>query len=80
MRAEADEQALQITLRNLVSSALKYADEEGTVTVRAYEEEESIALEVEDDGIGMFSEKVERLFEPFRRRLEDYPEGGDSGD
>jgi signal transduction histidine kinase len=68
--AKADDQALQIVLRNLVSNAIKYAGKGGTVTVRTYADEEAIALEVEDDGIGIASEKVERLFEPFRQESE----------
>jgi PAS domain S-box-containing protein len=68
--AEADEQALQIAMRNLVSNGIKYAGKEGTVTVRAYEEEKAVALEVEDDGIGIETEEVERLFEPFRQESE----------
>jgi signal transduction histidine kinase len=68
--AEADGQALQIALRNLVSNGIKYAGKEGTVTVRAYEEEKAVALEVEDDGIGIAPQEVERLFEPFRQESE----------
>jgi PAS/PAC sensor signal transduction histidine kinase (EC 2.7.13.3) len=79
-RVRADEGGLKIVLQNLLSNAIKYT-EEGSVTIRTYQEEidqeekseetDMVAvLEVEDTGIGMDPEVAERLFEPFRQASE----------
>ena len=68
-RAWADEGGVQIVLQNLVSNAIKYT-EEGGVEVRTYEEDGEAVLKVEDTGIGMDSELVEDLFDPFRQESE----------
>jgi PAS domain S-box-containing protein len=65
--ARADESGVGIVLRNLLSNAIKYTGESGQVWVRAYPEEDTAVLEVEDTGIGMDSETIEDLFEPFRQ-------------
>jgi signal transduction histidine kinase len=56
-------------LRNLLSNAIKYTEGGGTVWVRACQQQTAI-LEVEDSGIGMDPEQVERLFEPFKQASE----------
>jgi PAS domain S-box-containing protein len=72
VRAQADEGGVQIVLRNLLANAIKYTEEGGTVCVRTYREEDRGVLEVEDTGIGMDPETVERLFEPFRQASEGF--------
>jgi signal transduction histidine kinase len=68
--AKADEGGVQIVLRNLVSNAIKYTGEDGTVWVRTYRASDRAVLEVEDTGPGMEPEMVDRLFEPFRQASE----------
>jgi signal transduction histidine kinase len=70
----SDDRWLAHVLVNLVSNAVKFTPEGGTVTVRAYERQETdaIVLEVQDTGIGIAPEHRERIFEPFRQ--------GDSSD
>ena len=67
--ARADEGGVQMILRNLLSNAIKYTEGGGTVWVRACQQQTAI-LEVEDSGIGMDPEQVERLFEPFKQASE----------
>jgi signal transduction histidine kinase len=71
---QSDDRWLAHTLVNLVSNAVKFTRESGTVTVRAYErvETDAVVLEVQDTGIGIAPEMRERIFEPFRQ--------GDSSD
>jgi signal transduction histidine kinase len=69
--ARADTGGVQIVLQNLVSNAIKYT-EEGHVRVRVRVEEDAVALEVEDTGIGLDSDQVEQLFEPFRQESEGF--------
>lgn len=65
----SDDRWLAHVLVNLVSNAVKFTPEGGTVTVRAYERQETdaVVLEVEDTGIGIAREDRERIFEPFRQ-------------
>ncbi|WP_251941678.1 PAS domain S-box protein [Salinibacter ruber] len=68
--ARVDEGGLRIALQNLISNALKYTEEGGTVRVRAGRRGDDVALEVEDTGVGMDPDHVPELFEPFRQESE----------
>jgi len=68
--AQADAGGLQVVLRNLVSNAIKYTGEDGTVWVRTRQGDGRSVFEVEDTGIGMDPEQVSILFEPFRQASE----------
>jgi PAS domain S-box-containing protein len=68
--ARADEGLLRIVLQNLISNALKYTEEGGTVWIRAQTDDGDALLEVEDTGIGMAPNRVPELFEPFRQASE----------
>ena len=70
VRAAADEGGLQVILRNLISNAIKYTEEGGTVWVRVRASKTVAVLEVEDTGIGMDPDEVSILFEPFRQASE----------
>ncbi len=65
----SDDRWLAHVLVNLVSNAVKFTSEGGTITVRAYErtEHDAVILEVEDTGIGIAREDRHRIFEPFRQ-------------
>jgi signal transduction histidine kinase len=66
---QSDDRWLAHVLVNLVSNAVKFTPEGGTVTVRAYErtEHDAVVLEVSDTGIGISREDRKRIFEPFRQ-------------
>ena len=64
-RIAADGQRLRQVLLNLLSNAVKFAPPGSTVTLRAAVEPEVACLEVQDEGIGMAEDQVERAFEPF---------------
>jgi len=61
---------IQIALRNLVSNAIKYTEAGGTVYVRAWGKNNTTCVEIEDTGIGMDSEQVDELLEPFEQESE----------
>jgi len=62
-----DRGRLAQVLDNLVSNALKFTPEGGTVEVRTRPDGDFVALEVEDTGIGIPAEDQPRLFERFFR-------------
>jgi signal transduction histidine kinase len=63
-----DAQKLRQVLLNYVSNALKFTAANGAITVRARLEDRSFfRLEVEDNGIGIAPEDLERLFMDFHQ-------------
>lgn len=52
---------------NLIENAIKYSNEGKRVWIKAYESFEKIHVSVEDEGIGIAEEHLERLFERFYR-------------
>ena len=63
----ADPRRLKQILVNLLINAVKFTPDHGQVTlqVQADEEEDRIQFSVIDNGIGISSEDLERLFQPF---------------
>jgi signal transduction histidine kinase len=63
-----DAQKLRQVLLNYVSNALKFTPANGVITVRILlEDRSSFRLEVEDSGIGISPENLERLFQDFHQ-------------
>lgn len=60
-----DANYLDLIVNNLLSNAFKYTAEGESVTVRLYEEENRLAVEVADTGAGIPEEKQKRIFERF---------------
>ncbi|MBI2939197.1 MAG: GAF domain-containing protein [Chloroflexi bacterium] len=63
----ADRRRLERVVENLVSNAIRYSPDGGTVTVRAVTEGRKVVIEVEDQGIGIPPEEVPRIFGRFYR-------------
>jgi signal transduction histidine kinase len=62
-----DAARMEQVLNNLVSNAIKYSPNGGTVTVSVRRELEHVVLEVRDQGLGIAPEERDAIFEPFRR-------------
>ncbi len=62
----ADERRLRQILINLLANAVKFTDE-GLVTLRVNYSREIATFEVQDSGIGIAQEDIERVFLPFER-------------
>lgn len=63
-----DERALKQALVNIVSNAVKFSHDGGRVDIRATSAPQNgLALEVEDQGIGMSKEAMERVLRPFEQ-------------
>lgn len=59
---QADENALNTILRNLISNAIKFTDKGGSVMVGAETKDGQVLLRVQDSGIGMPPDKIQELF------------------
>ncbi|MFO5491595.1 MAG: ATP-binding protein, partial [Cuspidothrix sp.] len=73
----ADVHRVEQILWNLLTNAIKFTPEDGTVTLRIWIEDNTAILQIEDTGIGIPEEKLPLLFEkfqqldtPYRRRYE----------
>jgi signal transduction histidine kinase len=62
-----DAEKLKIALSNLLSNAIKYSHPESEVTIRAWLENEKLALSVTDTGIGVSKENKKIIFDRFKR-------------
>jgi hypothetical protein len=62
---EADRGLVKRVLYNLGSNAIKFTHEGGTVTLRTTTEERVVRVQVEDTGIGIPKEELERIFDKF---------------
>ena len=65
--AWADVDALRQVLDNLVDNAIKYTPNGGRITVRWTQSPDTVSFEVEDTGIGIPAEDLQRVFERFYR-------------
>jgi signal transduction histidine kinase len=65
VRVHADYERVRQILLNLVTNAIKFTPEGGSVAVSCGCSEESVTLSVVDTGRGIAQEKLERIFEPF---------------
>ena len=62
-----DEGRIQQVITNLVSNAIKYSNDGGTVCVIIEDTKDSGIIHVEDSGIGIPQEELKRIFERFYR-------------
>ncbi|CAA9892293.1 Phosphate regulon sensor protein PhoR [Candidatus Methylobacter favarea] len=62
-----EEQELRSAFTNLLSNALKYSPQDSVVKVRWYETNDSMVLEVEDQGEGIAAADIPRITERFYR-------------
>jgi two-component system phosphate regulon sensor histidine kinase PhoR len=64
---EGDRNRFKQMLINLVDNAIKYSDRNGKVSIKTAVENNHLLLEVQDDGMGIGEEHLNRLFERFYR-------------
>lgn len=62
-----DRNKIQQVFLNLLSNSIKYGKEGGKTKVQLFDMEESILIEVADNGIGIESASLNRIFERFYR-------------
>lgn len=64
---EGDPAFLEKVFENLLSNALKYTPDGGTIDIRLTEQDNEIYFSIEDTGIGMSDESKNRIFDRFYR-------------
>jgi signal transduction histidine kinase len=76
-RFTADAERVEQILWNLLTNAIKFTPESGSVTLRLWVEDDTAIFQVEDTGIGISEEQLPLIFEkfqqldtPYRRRYE----------
>lgn len=62
----SDRERLRQILTNLLTNAIKYSDS-GTVALTVKGTDRDILFKVEDQGIGMTAEQIEKIFDPFHQ-------------
>ncbi len=60
----ADLMTIKIVLRNLVSNAIKFTPEKGSIRIKSEQLTEGIRLSVSDSGVGISGEDLPKLFNP----------------
>jgi signal transduction histidine kinase len=63
----ADRNNMDRLFTNLISNAVKYTLEDGSVTIKAMENEDWVSVEVSDTGIGIPKRDIARVFDIFHR-------------
>jgi two-component system phosphate regulon sensor histidine kinase PhoR len=66
-RIKADRDKIEQVFVNLVDNAIKYTKEGGHITVSFCPQKEDITVIVEDNGVGIAKEHLDRVFERFYR-------------
>ena len=55
----------RLVIQNLISNAVKFTEENGSVHLQLTEENEKVIITLKDDGIGIPDDKIQHLFEKF---------------
>ncbi|NUZ05042.1 PAS domain-containing sensor histidine kinase [Piscinibacter koreensis] len=76
---DADPQRLQQMMQNLLSNAIKYTPAGGRIVVSPTVEATSVAIRVEDTGVGIAPEMLPRIFELFTREEQSQGDTAPSG-
>lgn len=67
LEAKADEEAIGTILDNLITNAIRYTPEKGTVEVCCCRHDRKISMTITDTGLGIAPDQKERIFERFFR-------------
>jgi len=64
---QADRQRIIQVLDNLLNNAIRHTNQNGTITLRAMVKEQSLLIQVEDNGSGIPKESLEDIFQPYHK-------------
>ncbi len=66
-----DATKIERALLNIIENAIKYSECDSKITVRLFEEKNRACISVQDEGIGISQDEVDRIFERFYRIKKD---------
>ena len=75
----ADKLRIEELYTNLLNNAVKYSNKNGKITLKAKQKDQHIILSIQDDGIGMTVEEIQRLFDEFYKADESRHDFDSSG-
>ncbi|RDJ24247.1 sensor histidine kinase KdpD [Bosea caraganae] len=75
----ADPGLLEQVLVNILENAITYSEDGALIETAAYEDRGNVVISIEDEGRGIPTEELERVFEKFRRLEESIDRGGERG-
>lgn len=64
---EIDEDKITQVLYNIISNAMKYSPEGGTISFRTKESEDMITISISDEGVGIPKDNLDKIFDRFYR-------------
>ena len=67
IRCNISDKYLQRAISNLIVNSIKYSGKESTIKIKIKKEDNSAIINIEDDGIGIKSDSIKDIFEPFVR-------------
>jgi two-component system sensor histidine kinase KdpD len=76
---KADPTLLEQALVNILENAVAYSPEDSTIDLAAYEDRNNVVISIEDEGRGIPTAELERVFEKFRRMEESTDRGKGAG-
>ena len=68
-----DAQKITVVLHNLIDNAIKFTDDNGTVSIDCYQKNDSIFFEVKDTGIGINRSDLQKIYQ----NMEEAPDDSD---
>lgn len=63
----ADQEAIRQVLNNLITNAIKYGKQNGSIFISFYNMDDRVLIEITDDGIGIEEHHLKHLFDRFYR-------------
>ena len=76
---KADSALLEQALVNILENAIAYSPNNSTIELAAYEDRNNVVLSIEDEGRGIPTAELERVFDKFRRMEESSDRGKGAG-
>jgi len=76
---KADPTLLEQALVNILENAIAYSPDDSAIELAAYEDRNNVVISIEDEGRGIPTAELERVFEKFRRMEEATDRGKGAG-
>jgi len=61
LEAYGDSEMIKLVVRNILSNAIKFSKDGGSIGIKSLKKDDTVKLTIEDNGIGMTQEQIDRL-------------------